>query len=248
MARTMAVLFASCLNKAGLSKQVCNCILEPWMWHTVLLTATEYENFFALRANNQAEIHIQKIAYMMLEEYNKSNPRQLNEGEWHVPFMNSFIQAGLKIDPKIRDGYSPYEWFKSILKVSVAMCARTSYTVVGEKNKQPDFLADVKLHDRLVASGHWSPFEHIAKPMNNLEYYSHVYAHISPQSCIPDPTMPEESHAGVGFVLKTDAGWCGNFRGFIQYRKYFDNENRTDERVDKPYLIPVPVRSIDNNK
>ena len=26
-------------------------------------------------------------------------------------------------------------------------------------------------------------------------------------------------------------GWSGNFRGFIQYRKTFEGENRSDDRV-----------------
>lgn len=33
----------------NLTKQLCNRLLEPFMWHTVLVTATEYENFFDLR-------------------------------------------------------------------------------------------------------------------------------------------------------------------------------------------------------
>ena len=28
-------------------------------------------------------------------------------------------------------------------------------------------------------------------------------------------------------------GWCGNFRGFIQYRKMLAGENKIDNRVNK---------------
>lgn len=31
------------------TKQLCNHLLEPFMWHTVIVTATEWENFFSLR-------------------------------------------------------------------------------------------------------------------------------------------------------------------------------------------------------
>src|SRR5690606_32561224 len=41
----VAVLFA-CF---GVTKQIVNRLLEPFMWHTVIVTATEWENFFALR-------------------------------------------------------------------------------------------------------------------------------------------------------------------------------------------------------
>ena len=33
----------------GVTKQLCNRLLEPFMYHTVLVTATEWENFFELR-------------------------------------------------------------------------------------------------------------------------------------------------------------------------------------------------------
>ena len=34
---------------SGTTKQLCNRLLEPFMWHTALITATEFENFFELR-------------------------------------------------------------------------------------------------------------------------------------------------------------------------------------------------------
>ena len=37
------------IGKVKLTKQICNRLLEPFMWHTVLVTATEFDNFFELR-------------------------------------------------------------------------------------------------------------------------------------------------------------------------------------------------------
>ncbi len=37
------------LLEIGCTKQIANRLLEPFMWHTVLITATEFSNFFALR-------------------------------------------------------------------------------------------------------------------------------------------------------------------------------------------------------
>ena len=48
-ARDNAVRQAKYANEIGLTKQLCNRLLEPFMWHTVLVTATEFENFFELR-------------------------------------------------------------------------------------------------------------------------------------------------------------------------------------------------------
>ena len=47
--RDNAINVARGMNNLGLTKQLCNRLLEPFMWHTVLLTATEFSNFFKLR-------------------------------------------------------------------------------------------------------------------------------------------------------------------------------------------------------
>ena len=47
--RDLVVGCAYILASFGVTKQICNRLLEPFMWHTVLVTATEWENFFELR-------------------------------------------------------------------------------------------------------------------------------------------------------------------------------------------------------
>lgn len=49
VARNKAIEQAEYLNQYGATKQLCNRLLEPFMWHTVVVTATEWENFFKLR-------------------------------------------------------------------------------------------------------------------------------------------------------------------------------------------------------
>jgi thymidylate synthase ThyX len=48
-ARDSALYEAKDLYSKGVTKQLCNRLLEPFMWHTVLVTATEWDNFFELR-------------------------------------------------------------------------------------------------------------------------------------------------------------------------------------------------------
>lgn len=54
MARDLAVNQAEHLNYSGLTKQICNRLLEPFMWHTVIMTSEEegLQNFFDLRCPN----------------------------------------------------------------------------------------------------------------------------------------------------------------------------------------------------
>src|SRR5690554_4529994 len=49
LARDKAIETAKDLSKDGTTKQLCNRLLEPFMWHKVLITATEWENFFVQR-------------------------------------------------------------------------------------------------------------------------------------------------------------------------------------------------------
>ena len=50
IARNEVIRSAKILNEEEfVTKQLCNRLLEPFMWHTVLVTATEWENFFELR-------------------------------------------------------------------------------------------------------------------------------------------------------------------------------------------------------
>ena len=48
-ARDSAIESAQMQSELGLTKQLCNRLLEPFMWHTAIVTATEFENFFKLR-------------------------------------------------------------------------------------------------------------------------------------------------------------------------------------------------------
>lgn len=49
-ARDYAVQFSTRLNEDhNVTKQLCNRLLEPFMWHTVLVTSSEWKNFFDLR-------------------------------------------------------------------------------------------------------------------------------------------------------------------------------------------------------
>lgn len=198
VARDHAVYQAKILGeKYDVTKQLCNRLLEPFMWHTVLLTATEWENFFALRAHKDAEVHMQKLAYTMLDAYNNAQVKPLRPGEWHIPFDYTSVD---NVD------------VASLLKIATARAAKTSYTVVGEDEKPVTYTQLYQMHDeKLVPSGHWSPFEHCGQAMSL------------------DQTAEASFNADDG--EEGTWGWSGNFHGFIQYRKTFAGENKHDDRV-----------------
>lgn len=167
--RDNAVRTAENLSSLGLTKQIVNRGLEAYMWHTVILTATEFGNYFALRAHEAAEIHIQKLAYVMLEEMNNSTPKLLQAGDWHIPFGDNMDESKISsmyVGPD--DLMMQNDWLQNAkIKIATARCARVSYTVVGEEGKPDNYSNDIKLHDRLLSMGHLSPFEHCAQCTEN---------------------------------------------------------------------------------
>lgn len=206
--RDNAIKTAEKLSGLGLTKQIVNRGLEPYMWHTVILTACDFENFIALRAHEAAEIHIQKLAYVMLEELNNSTPKLLQPGEWHIPFGDRMDETQISELINVLCPIQPasVNWYQDMvqnikIKIATARCARVSYTVVGEEGKTDNYSNDVKLHDRLLSMGHLSPFEHCARTMSEEEFNINE--------------------------------WSGNFNGFVQYRKMLPNENRKDSRILK---------------
>ncbi|HEU5141779.1 MAG TPA: FAD-dependent thymidylate synthase [Solirubrobacterales bacterium] len=136
-------------------KQVANRLLEPFMWHTVIVTATEWENFFNLRCHPDAQPEIRLVAERMREARASSQPAELDWDEWHLPLVR----------PEDRDE-APLE---DLIKVSVGRCARVSYLTHDGRR---DLAADIELHDRLIESGHMSPLEHPARPLSGDEWSS----------------------------------------------------------------------------
>jgi thymidylate synthase ThyX len=149
MQRDNAVRVAQLMLESGVHKQITNRLLEPFMWHTVIVTATEWENFFTLRCHKDAQPEIRVIAEMMRAAYATPRCRNLTYGEWHLPLVSEFDLSNSVNDPMY--------W----VKVSAGRCARVSY-LTHDGKRDPE--ADIALCDRLVASGHMSPMEHQAKP------------------------------------------------------------------------------------
>lgn len=137
-------------------KQLANRLLEPFMWHTLIVTSTEWDNFFHLRAHADAQPEIQEIARMMLAAHEASTPREVAYGEWHLPLIGA--NGGDAADAELSG--------EELLKIATGRCARVSYlTHAGSRDPS----ADLVLHDRLLESGHLSPFEHPARPLRPEE-------------------------------------------------------------------------------
>lgn len=135
----------------GLHKQVANRILEPFQLMHVVVSSTSWYNFFALRCHPDAQPEIRVLAELMRENYEQSKPREVQDGQWHLPYVAD-TECGV------------YE-LEDLIKMSVARCARVSY--LNHDGKKATVDEDRQLYDRLVKADppHLSPTEHVASPI-----------------------------------------------------------------------------------
>jgi thymidylate synthase ThyX len=148
-----AVEHAKRLEAIGAHKQIVNRILEPWQWMQTIVTGTEWTNFYTLRRHPDAQPEIKVLADVMHEVTEVSTPIALALGEWHLPYVDleSYLLGG-----------GLCSTVDEMKKWSVARCARVSY--LNHDKSEPNPEKDVGLHDQLLSSGHFSPFEHQATP------------------------------------------------------------------------------------
>lgn len=203
-----AIKFAEAFDAAGYHKQIVNRLLEPFSHITVLVSATEWDNFLELRDHPDAEPHIQMLAREIrkcLED--ESTIQDLEPGGWHLPFITeedkrSVIEwdDGEENRRACTQGWvarNQWAWYglSKLKKLSVARCASTSYKTVDGFDMTLE--KAIALHDKLVGSTpiHASPAEHVAQ----ADDYGQEFC----DGLGSDWEHPEQH---------------GNFKGFRQYR------------------------------
>jgi thymidylate synthase ThyX len=155
-ARDAALEHARLLLELKVHKQELNRVLEPFLWHTVIVTSSEWANFFTLRCAPTAQPEIREAAQRMRAALESSAPTPVVYGEWHLPLVQD--------DERTLD-------IETQKKISAARCARVSYlTHSGTREIEKD----IELHDRLKRDRHLSPFEHVATPAHDAAFYANV--------------------------------------------------------------------------
>lgn len=251
--------------ESGTTKQLCNRLLEPFMWTTMLITGPKsgWDNFFKLRCptyeyggltfkskkdcykhfskhypkdaeylsrfsdldwlkinKGQAEIHMMALAECIWDAVNESIPKVLKANQWHIPFENKIDRNNHFFSFSHENYEKRFEELS--VQISVAMAARTSYTVVGEE-KGIDYEAMIGLHNKLLAQDppHSSPLEHCAKAMSEEENRYFIKGKIEDMGT--EVERMETGYSQDVFIPKETLGWCNNFKGFIPYRYMVDN-------------------------
>lgn len=169
-----------------------------------------------------AEIHMMALAECIYDAVLESKPKQLQAGGWHIPFgdninVSGFVNDNIHTLPKKVVGQGLLKTIEEYtIKVSTAMGARTSYTIVGEE-KEISYSKLIELDDKLLKQWppHSSPMEHCAKCMDAQERELFVKGNLEWTGGQYDKPLPVDGAEG----------WCRNFRGFIQRRYLIETSN-----------------------
>lgn len=185
----------------GMHKQHANRPLEWFGWIDVLVTATYWDNFWALRISEYAQPEFDELAREMKRVMGESKPQLLLPGDWHLPYIDArdrkAITNYLGLGDDLTNRQPRREVLEMMLKLSTARCARLSYAPFDGNG---DYDSEVKRYEKLVVSSpvHASPAEHQA----------------TPDSC---------ADSGRTQVWGNPSKW-GNFYGWVQHRKLIANE------------------------
>ena len=235
VARNNAIDESKILNQIGATKQLCNRLLEPFMWHTVLVTTSVTNesllNFFELRCP--------KFDYLGQKLY-KSRKDAIKETNASLPYD---------------DWYSWQKMNKSQAEIHIQALAESMLDAMNEstpKELQPNewHIPDFGLHKGLLEKYISDYFlsspkteikiavAHCAKLSYNnhgnsvdfakdIKLYNQLLAshHMSPFEHVA--VVATDSQYRETYIHRNnnyEHGWFNNFRGFISYRYLIENE------------------------
>ena len=176
---------AEMMEKLGIHKQHVNRILEPFQFIRVIVTATEWCNFFILRLAPDAQPEMQELAGAIYDEMDRYRDKNVGILEFDTHRKNC---SGI-FDPTSPDNAHtvvslPYifdedikeigkEDYKTLMKISAARCARVSYN--NHDGSKPNIDKDLALYEHLYDGRHMSPMEHTC--IRDKDY--HKYANLT---------------------------------------------------------------------
>ena len=245
-ARDLAVQQAKLLDYNNVTKQLCNRILEPFMWHTVLVTATEFENFFNLRCPKYGEgefkskkdvIRESKLAGMPSDYYSRFEvvdwlKHNYSQAEIHIQALAEAMWDAInESEPKqlkpgewhipFGDSFDENELTKILNRIHPIQPAWLEWQI----NQINDL--KIKIATARCARLSYMTFEGKIDYEKDIALHDQLLSakHASPfEHCCRALTEEEYNtlgkmilHPENGYVFEN--GWVDNFKGFISYRR-----------------------------
>ncbi len=191
--------YSKLLADLGLHKQWSNRLTEWCSNIKVIVTATDYDNFFWLRRDpDAAQPEIVLLADEMFEAYSTNTPEILQQGEWHVPYIKTeYLMQKLRKRIYL-DSTGEELDVSDALKISASCCAQVSYRRLNDSKEKA-----LEIYSKLFSGPkpHLSPTEHQAM----------AYAKADTSWTVLE--------AGITHRKRNGDYYSGNLNGFIQYRQ-----------------------------
>lgn len=186
---------AEVMMNLGVHKQIANRVTEAFQWTNGIITATDFENFFALRDHRDAQPEIKALAIAMKEAIQKSVPKLLKLGEWHLPYVTEDERIHMSLEEAKR--------------CSAARCARASYN--KHDGTRPSMQEDFELFGQLLVRPYTD------KRGNVLGDDDPIHASPCEHQATPDVYLPNDNEW-------SRSKWWGNYHGWVQFRKVLEQQ------------------------
>ena len=222
-----AVTWATELDECGVAKEVSNRITEPYQLIKAVWSATDWDNFFNLRLEKDADPNICMLAYKMYEALSISEPILLKKGDFHLPYVGKYDIPVVYSDLggyEYETGYNVFYYdseadhtvehvlsLEEAIKYSVASCAQVSYRSEGMTLEKAEKIWNMLVKSEVV---HASPLTHIATPIVKYNELGYVR-----ENC----KEPESWQEGVTHMRRDGTLCSGRFAGWIQFRHTIQN-------------------------
>ena len=220
-----AVFYANQLDALGVAKEVTNRITEPYQLIKAVWSATDWDNWFNLRLEKDADPNICMLAFKMHEAMSKSDPILLKKGDYHLPYVESWTEkdTGKKVYSYV-DNYGEYVWMnlEQAIKYSVASCAQVSYRSEGMTLEKAEKIWNMLVKSEVV---HASPLTHIATPIvKHWDKTGDTFdVFINKEKSYNIPRFVDTWEQGVTHMRRDGTLCSGRFAGFIQQRHLIEN-------------------------
>ena len=247
-ARNEAVSWAKELNHGGVTKQLCNRLIEPFMWCTMLVTTSKegLDNFFDLRCPK-------------FEYYGNCDKDEVESTIYYS--RKQLMKHTVSGDPYGIDMKTELDWLKtskSTAEIHIQLLAEKMYDSyiesepeevlpgewhipfkdkIYEEYPEVDIDDKVKIATSMAARVSYTTIEEDKKI--SIEKHKELYKllidekHSSPlEHCAKtmeywiyqDFVRKELPAEPKGEDSLTNMGWCDNFKGFIPLRRIINNE------------------------
>lgn len=195
-----AIACAKVMNNMGVHKQVVNRITEPYQHMKIVLTGTEFNNWFWLRDHEDADPTIKELAHKMHMQYQSNKPKELSYGQWHLPYVDCTYDNDKQYYSIEGESIS----LEDAKMISASACAQVSYRKTDMSLEKARMIYKLLIESEPC---HASPVEHSALCFDDTEVDFH----------------PKSWPEGITHMDCKDNLWSGNFRDWIQMRQLIPN-------------------------